>query len=58
MIAAGQVLGLTRSEAATVRKVLGREPNETEWAIIDAEWSEHSSYKSSRALLKLFPTSG
>jgi phosphoribosylformylglycinamidine synthase subunit PurL len=51
-------LGLTAQEIATVRKSLGREPNETEWSIIDAEWSEHSSYKSSRGLLKLFPTTG
>jgi phosphoribosylformylglycinamidine synthase subunit PurL len=51
-------LGLTPQEMATVRKSLGREPNETEWSIIDAEWSEHSSYKSSRGLLKLFPTTG
>ena len=51
-------LGLTAQEIATVRRSLGREPNETEWSIIDAEWSEHSSYKSSRALLKLFPTTG
>ena len=41
-----------------MRNSLGREPNETEWSIIDAEWSEHSSYKSSRGLLKLFPTTG
>lgn len=51
-------LGLTPQEMAAVRKSLGREPNETEWSIIDAEWSEHSSYKSSRGLLKLFPTTG
>jgi len=51
-------LGLTAKEIAFVRKSLGREPNETEWSIIDAEWSEHSSYKSSRGLLKLFPTTG
>ncbi len=51
-------LGLTAQEIATVRRSLGREPNETEWSIIDAEWSEHSSYKSSRGLLKLFPTTG
>jgi phosphoribosylformylglycinamidine synthase subunit PurL len=51
-------LGLTAREIATVRESLGREPNETEWSIIDAEWSEHSSYKSSRGLLKLFPTTG
>lgn len=41
-----------------MRRSLGREPNETEWAIIDAEWSEHNSYKSSKKLLKLFPTTG
>jgi phosphoribosylformylglycinamidine synthase subunit PurL len=51
-------LGLTPGEIAVVRKALGREPNEVEWSIIDAEWSEHSSYKSSKALLKLFPTTG
>jgi phosphoribosylformylglycinamidine synthase len=51
-------LGLSSEEVETVRRLLGREPNETEWAIIDAEWAEHSSYKSSRALLKQFPTSG
>ncbi|MDG6926496.1 MAG: phosphoribosylformylglycinamidine synthase subunit PurL [Nitrososphaerota archaeon] len=51
-------LGLSPAEIAAVRKRLGREPNEVEWSIIDAEWSEHSSYKSSKALLKLFPTKG
>jgi phosphoribosylformylglycinamidine synthase II len=51
-------LGLSSGEVATVRKTLGREPSEVEWSIIDAEWSEHSSYKSSKALLKLFPTRG
>jgi phosphoribosylformylglycinamidine synthase subunit PurL len=51
-------LGLTPEEIAVVRSSLGREPNETEWSIIDAEWSEHSSYKSSRGLLKIFPTAG
>ncbi|MGA2665808.1 MAG: phosphoribosylformylglycinamidine synthase subunit PurL, partial [Nitrososphaerales archaeon] len=52
------LLGLSPSEIETVRRTLGREPNETEWSIIDAEWSEHSSYKSSKALLRLFPTKG
>lgn len=51
-------LGLTPEEITRVRSTLGREPNEVEWSIIDAEWSEHSSYKSSKALLKLFPTRG
>ena len=50
--------GLSEEEVETVRTLLGREPTETEWAIIDAEWAEHSSYKSSKALLRMFPTSG
>jgi len=50
--------GLSETEVETVRSLLGREPTETEWAVIDAEWAEHSSYKSSKALLRLFPTSG
>jgi len=58
MLTTGPLLGLSRQEVETVRRLLGREPNETEWAIIDAEWSEHSSYKSSKALLRLFPTTG
>ena len=52
------MLGLSSDEVRAVREVLAREPNETELAIIDAEWAEHSSYKSSRALLKRFPTTG
>lgn len=58
MISGELNLGLTAAEVQVVRRALGREPNETEWAVIDAEWSEHSSYKSSRAMLKLFPTTG
>ncbi len=51
-------LSLTREEVRRVRSLLGREPNKTEWAIIDVMWSEHASYKSSREYLKLFPTEG
>lgn len=58
MISGELRLGLTPAEVETVRRVLQREPNETEWAVIDAEWSEHSSYKSSKRLLRLFPTTG
>lgn len=58
MIAQDSKLGLTAGETKTVRSILGREPNDVEWAIVDAEWSEHSSYKSSKRLLSLFPTSG
>jgi phosphoribosylformylglycinamidine synthase len=58
LLATGPRLGLTTEETAFVRRSLGREPNDVEWAIIDAEWSEHSSYKSSRSILRLFPTKG
>ncbi len=49
---------MSDDEVETVRTLLGREPTDTEWAIIDAEWAEHSSYKSSKALLRRFPTTG
>ncbi|MGP8125456.1 MAG: phosphoribosylformylglycinamidine synthase subunit PurL [Nitrososphaerales archaeon] len=52
------ILGLTPDEIKYARRSLGREPTEVEWAIIDAEWSEHCSYKSSKSLLKTLPTSG
>ncbi|MCP8318092.1 MAG: hypothetical protein H3Z51_14735, partial [archaeon] len=38
--------------------MLGREPNYLELAMIDAEWSEHCSYKSSKPVLKQLPTKG
>ncbi len=43
------------SEMAHLRRSLGREPTETETAIISAEWSEHCSYKSSRKHLGILP---
>jgi phosphoribosylformylglycinamidine synthase len=49
-------ISLTQEERRQVRKRLGREPNELEWAMISVEWSEHCSYKSSKRWLKLFPT--
>ena len=58
MLTSPSQLGLSSDEVEVFRELLGREPNETEWAIVDAEWAEHSSYKSSRALLKQLPTSG
>ncbi|MEM3386929.1 MAG: phosphoribosylformylglycinamidine synthase subunit PurL [Nitrososphaerales archaeon] len=51
-------LNLTEEEVESLRKALGREPNDLELAMIDAEWSEHCSYKSSKPLLKLLPTQG
>jgi phosphoribosylformylglycinamidine synthase len=51
-------LTLTESERVAIRRRLGREGNPLELSIIDAEWSEHCSYKSSKHLLKLLPTTG
>jgi len=49
---------LTDEEIREARKRLGREPNEVEWAMLEAQWSEHCSYKSSKPLLKLLPSKG
>ena len=51
-------LSLTESERAAIRRRLGREANALELSMIDVEWSEHCSYKSSKHLLKLLPTKG
>src|SRR2546421_2371994 len=48
--------GLTPEEFARIREILGREPNYTELGIFSVMWSEHCSYKSTRPLLKTFPT--
>lgn len=50
-------VGLTKKEYDKILEVLGREPNELELNMYGAMWSEHCSYKHSRALLKHFPTS-
>ncbi len=49
---------LTDEEMRYAVKKLHREPNEVEWAMLEAEWSEHCSYKSSRQLLKQLPSKG
>lgn len=43
---------LTQSELILLESRLGRKPSQTELAVFDAMWSEHCSYKSSRAYLK------
>src|SRR6266568_3837456 len=50
--------GLTAEEYARVQKILGRDPNITELGIFSVMWSEHCSYKSSKAHLKRLPTRG
>ena len=53
-----QEQGLTEEEYQRILKLLGRVPTFTELGIFALMWSEHCSYKSSRALLKQFPTKG
>ena len=48
--------GLSEDEYARVLDILGREPNLVELGIVSAMWSEHCSYKSSRAWLATLPT--
>jgi phosphoribosylformylglycinamidine synthase II len=48
--------GLSPEEYERVLHALGREPNLTELGIFSVMWSEHCSYKSSRAHLRKLPT--
>ncbi|HEY1914004.1 MAG TPA: phosphoribosylformylglycinamidine synthase subunit PurL [Streptosporangiaceae bacterium] len=47
-------LGLTEGEYDQIRAVLGRRPTDAELAIYSGMWSEHCSYKSSKAHLRQF----
>jgi len=49
---------LTDEEIRYAIKKLHREPNEVEWAMLEAQWSEHCSYKSSKPLLTQLPSKG
>jgi len=51
-----QQLGMTDDELADVESELGRAPTDLELAMYAVMWSEHCSYKSSRAHLRRFPT--
>ena len=48
--------GLSEREYQKIVETLKREPNEVELGLYSAMWSEHCSYKSSKPLLKTFPT--
>src|SRR5947209_8547518 len=50
--------GLTAEEYAKVVEVLGRAPTFEELGVFGVMWSEHCSYKSSRAWLRQLPTTG
>ena len=53
-----QDMGLNEDEWHRAQKVLGRVPNRVELGCFAAMWSEHCSYKSSRAHLRNLPTEG
>jgi phosphoribosylformylglycinamidine synthase subunit PurL len=50
--------GLTREEYGKILDLLGRPPTFEELGIFAVMWSEHCSYKSSRAFLRQLPTKG
>src|SRR5215831_5999850 len=47
---------LTKAEMDYAIEELGRQPNPVEWAMLEAQWSEHCSYKSSKQYLKRLPS--
>ncbi|WP_099157706.1 phosphoribosylformylglycinamidine synthase subunit PurL [Virgibacillus ndiopensis] len=49
-------MGLSDKEYDMVKVILKRQPNFTETGIFSVMWSEHCSYKTSKPLLKKFPT--
>jgi phosphoribosylformylglycinamidine synthase II len=49
---------LRGEERRRIQEALGREPSVVELRAFDAQWSEHCSYKSSRAQLGRLPTKG
>ena len=49
-------ISLKISEVKSILELIGRNPTLTELHIFNIQWSEHSSYKSSRAVLKMLPT--
>ena len=49
-------ISLKNEEARRIVKLIGRNPTLTELHIFNIQWSEHSSYKSSRPILKTLPT--
>ncbi|SET39551.1 phosphoribosylformylglycinamidine synthase subunit II [Oceanobacillus limi] len=51
-----QEMGLSDQEFQAIERILGRLPNFTETGIFSVMWSEHCSYKTSKPLLKKFPT--
>jgi phosphoribosylformylglycinamidine synthase subunit PurL len=57
-VAAALASGLAAEEYALIVRRLNREPNAVELGVFSVMWSEHCSYKSTRARLVKFPTTG
>src|SRR5271170_95031 len=51
-------VGLTDDEYDRLKRLLGRNPNKVEIGIVSALWSEHCSYKSTKAYLSRLPSQG
>ena len=51
-------MGMTHEEYEMVKKILNRLPNYTELGLFSVMWSEHCSYKTSKPVLRKFPTKG
>ena len=51
-------MGVSDGEFSHIQSVLGRLPNYTELGLFSVMWSEHCSYKNSKAVLKKFPVDG
>ena len=50
--------GLSPAEYDRIKELMGRAPNFVELGIFSVMWSEHCSYKSTRAHLRKLPTTG
>src|SRR6202012_211470 len=48
--------GLSDAEYGRIKELLGRDANLVELGVFSVMWSEHCSYKSTRAHLKKLPT--
>jgi phosphoribosylformylglycinamidine synthase len=50
--------GLTEEEYVKIKTLMQREPNYLELSLFGVMWSEHCSYKNSKAQLRKFPVTG
>ncbi len=53
-----EAVGLSEPEYRSICAQMDREPNDVELGMFGAMWSEHCSYKSSRAFLGQLPSHG